>query len=125
MTVAERELISAREFLPKRHYLYKSDDGTMPFSFELGPIELALIGKDSIGDLAGFQECENEVIAANRADGRKPGDSDYQDYTVPLWLHKCGIPLEKIKEWTAGDPRVARADETLVVPDFAKLGERV
>jgi len=125
MTVAERELISSREFLPKRHYLFKNDDGTMPLSFELGPIELALIGRDSAGDIAAFMECENEVVAANRAEGRKPGDPDYQDYTVPLWLHKCGIPHEQIKRWTAGDPRVTRSEETLVVPDFSKSGERV
>lgn len=102
--LVERELI--REMTPKRDYLLKSPDGAMPFNFGFGPAELALIGRESIADIAAFREIENEMAAINRGEGFGPSDPRYRDYVVPRWLEYCAVPnaTELGRQWCEGPP---------------------
>lgn len=110
LTPTEQSLLT--QLTPKRHYLFKNPDGVVPFSFELGPVELALIARESQQDIAKFREIEADVIAKNRAKGIEPEDPEFQDYTVPLWLEYCGVPnaQELGRKWVQGDPSWPKAD---------------
>lgn len=104
LTPTEQALLM--ELQPKRHYLFKNADGVIPFSFELGPVERALITRESPQDIAAFREIEADVLMKNQAKGISPDSPEFQDYTVPLWLEYCGVPdaQELGRRWVKGDP---------------------
>ncbi len=102
---SETERLLLMQLMPKEDVLFKNSDGVVPFKWMLGPVEQALICRETPADIAAYREIEAEMVAKNRAAGVDPSSPEFKDFTVPLWLEHCGVPdaQELGRRWVAGD----------------------